>query len=148
MRKFEIRFFVRKFATAYNSKFEINILQAGQALVTLLVFASIAMVTTAAAVIVTLINSQTTDRFAEGQVAHTIAEAGIENGLLKLLRDPTYTGETLPVGTNGTAVVTVSGGSVKTMTSEATKGNVRRKIQVVVTVTNNKHVITSWSEVD
>ena len=130
-----------------NFKFPISN-QTGQALVTLLVFVSIAMVTTAAAVIVTLINSQTTEKFAQGQVAHTIAQAGIENGLLQLLRDPAYTGEVLTVSNNGTAVVTVSGSGVKTVTSEATIGNVRRKIAVIVTISGNKHVITNWSEVD
>src|SRR3990167_3088016 len=120
----------------------------GQALVTLLVFIAVATTITAAATTVTLINSQTTGKFAQGEAALTIAHAGADNAVLRLLRDPNYSGETdLSIG-NGTATITVSGSSVKTITAEGKDGNFIRKIQVVGTFVNNTFTVSSWDLVD
>ena len=120
----------------------------GQALVTLLVFIATATIITAAATTVTLINSQTTGKFAQGEAAFPIAQAGADNAILRLLRDPSYSGETdLSIG-NGTATITVSGSSVKTITAEGKDGNFIRKIQVVGTFVNNTFTISSWDLVD
>lgn len=119
----------------------------GQALVTLLVFIAVATTITAAATTVTLINSQTTGKFAQGESALTIAQAGADNAILRLLRNPSYLGEVLTVG-SGTATITVSGSSVKTITSVGQDGNFIRKIQVVGTYVNNTFAISSWDLVD
>src|SRR3990167_6585930 len=111
----------------------------GQALVTLLVFIATATIITAAATTVTLINSQTTGKFAQGESALTIAQTGADNAILRILRDPngTYTAEgPITIG-SGTATITISGSSVKTITSVGTDGNFIRKIQVVGTFVNN-----------
>ena len=122
----------------------------GQALVTLLVFIATATIITAAATTVTLINSQTTGKFAQGESALTIAQTGADNAILRILRDPngTYTGEgPITIG-SGTATITVSGSSVKTITSEGKDGNFIRKIQVVGTFVNNTFAVSSWDLVD
>ena len=122
----------------------------GQALVTLLVFIAVATTITAAATTVTLINSQTTGKFAQGESAFTIAQTGgADNAILRILRDPngTYSGEVLTVG-SGTATITVGGSSVKTIISEGQDGNFIRKIQVVGTFVNNTFTVSSWDLVD
>lgn len=119
----------------------------GQALVTLLVFIAVATTITAAATTVTLINSQTTGKFARGESALTIAQAGADNAILRLLRDPSYSGEVLTVA-GGTATITVSGSSIKTIISEGKDGNFIRKIQVVGTYVNNTFAMSSWDLVD
>jgi len=121
----------------------------GQALVSLLVFIATATIITAAATTVTLINSQTTGKFAQGESALTIAQTGADNAILRILRDPngTYTGEDLTVG-GGTAKITVEGSSVKTITSEGKDGNFIRKVQVVGTFVNNTFTVSSWDLVD
>ena len=120
----------------------------GQALVTLLVFIAVATTITAAATTVTLINSQTTGKFAQGESALVIAQAGADNAILRLLRDPNYSGEAdLSIG-SGTATINVEGSSVKTITSEGKDGNFIRKIQVVGTFVNNTFTVTSWDLVD
>ena len=121
----------------------------GQALVSLLVFIATATIITAAATTVTLINSQSTGKFAQGESALTIAQTGADNAILRILRDPngTYTGEDLTVG-GGTAKITVEGSSVKTITSEGKDGNFIRKIQVVGTFVNNTFTVSSWDIVD
>ena len=121
----------------------------GQALVTLLVFIAVATTITAAATTVTLINSQTTGKFAQGESALVIAQTGADNAILRILRDPngTYSGEVLTVG-SGTATITVGGSSVKTIISEGQDGNFIRKIQVVGTFVNNTFTVSSWDLVD
>ena len=122
----------------------------GQALVTLLVFIAVATTITAAATTVTLINSQTTGKFAQGESAFTIAQTGADNAILRILRDPngTYTGEgPITIG-SGTATITVGGSSVKTITAEGKDGNFIRKIQVVGTFVNNTFTVSSWDLVD
>ncbi len=94
----------------------------------------------------TITNSQNTTKFQEGMIAFQVAESGAENAVIRLLRDPSYTGETLTVG-SGTAVITVTGSSTKTILSSGTNGNYLRKLQIVASYVNNILTITSWQEV-
>lgn len=119
---------------------------AGQALVALLVFMAVALTLTAAATSVVLIGLRSTTAYSLGEEALSYAEAGVDNAMLRLIRDPAYTGETLTVST-GTATITVSGaGSSKTIVSEGVSGNAKRRIQADATLQNNTLSITSWSE--
>lgn len=119
-----------------------------QALVTLLVFTATALIITTAAVTVTLINALAADKFAQGEQALHIAEAGADNAVLRLLRNPNYTGESnLAIG-SGTATITVTGTTTKTIVSEGTTGNFKRKIQAVGTFSGNVFTVGSWSEID
>ena len=119
----------------------------GQALITLLVFTVIALITTASALTVTLINAQTTQKYASAEETLTIAQSGAGNAILRLLRNPSYTGETLTVG-NGTVTITVTGTTTKTIVAEGVSDNFRRKVQVVGTFANTVFSVTSWSEID
>jgi hypothetical protein len=118
----------------------------GQALITLLFFVIIGIMITSAAVILIVVNSLSTTRIEQGEMVYYIAESGMENALMRILRDPSYTGETLPVG-NGSAVITVAGDiSTKHATSAATLGNYKRTISVEVSYTNNVMTVLSWKE--
>ena len=90
-------------------------MKSGQTLVLLLVFVAITITITSAAVAMMIINSQSGSRFELREITYTVAESGAENALLRLLRDPDYTGETLTIE-DGTATITVTGSSVKTIT--------------------------------
>lgn len=122
----------------------------GQALVLLLVFASIAITITSAAVIMIAVNSATTTKADIGNTTLDVAESGTENALLRLLRDPNYGGETirdLPV-TGGVIDITVSPGNFpKTITSIGTYNNFKRTIQVAVGYNNNQYTVNSWKEI-
>ena len=120
-----------------------------QSLVVLLVFVATATIITAGATTVVLINSQTSSKFTQGQEALTIAEAGADNAILRILRDPAnnYAGETLTIG-DGTATINVSGTTTKTILSTGQVGNFMRKVQVVGSFSNNTFTITSWSQID
>lgn len=121
--------------------------KAGQALVSLIAFIAFGMVVTTAAVTMTIVNSRSSDTYSRGDEVLTIADTGADNAVLRLLRNPNYAGETLAVGT-GTATITVSGGSIKTIISEGVANDIRRKVQVVGTFANNVFTINSWQEID
>lgn len=120
--------------------------QKGQALITLLIFVVVATIVTSAAIIMLVVNLTTTNKYQQGMFAYYIAESGAENALLRLLRDPSYTGETMTVGT-GTATITVSGASEKTIKSEGRIGNFERILEVQTNFSNNIFTITSWREI-
>jgi len=122
--------------------------QKGSSLVVLLVFAAITITITSAAATVTIVNSTTSSRVEIGQLAYNIAEGGIENALIRLLRDPGYTGETLTVG-DGTATITVTG-TLPTLTVDSigTVGDFTRRIQATAQFTGGVMSVTNWTEID
>jgi len=122
-------------------------LQNGQALVTLLVFTIVAITITSAAVVIILTNSIGTSKLERGTNAYYSAESGAENALLRLLRNPNYTGETLTI--DGATVVSTVGvsGSTYTITSDATSGNFKRTVRVIATFVSNILTVDSWKEI-
>lgn len=118
----------------------------GQALVTLLIFVIITITVTAASVTLTILNSTANSNLEQAELTYYIAESGAENAVLRLLRNPNYTGEVLPVG-NGSATIQVTGATSKVVNSEGNLGNFSRKIQLQIQYTNNILSITSWKEI-
>lgn len=130
-----------------------HFLQQGQALVTLLFFVVIATTITSASVVVILNSSISTSKFEQGNVAYFVAESGVENALIRLLRNTKYCGEVLPVDV-GSATITVvdtnnscNGVSPFTITVVGKQGNFLRTIQVHVQYDVNGLSILSWKEV-
>ena len=122
----------------------------GQALITLLFFTVIGITVTSAAVAMIYVNSLSGTKQQQGEVAYEIAQSGAENGIIRLLRNPGYTGETLPVG-SGSATITVSGtgssGNPYIILSKGTSGIFVREVQVTATYQNNLLTVTSRKEV-
>ncbi len=119
----------------------------GQALITLLFFSIVAMTITSAAVIVTLTQAKTTSSIGLSDEAYYLAESRAENALLRLLRDQTYTGEQLALGT-GVVTIQVTGTNPKTITSQATSSGYLRTVQVQTDYTNNILTVLSWKEAE
>lgn len=117
----------------------------GQTLVFLLVFMTIAITVTAAAVVLMIVNSQSANRMELGLVAYDVAEGGAENAVLRLLREPVYTGETLTIG-SGTATITVTGSGPYTILSKGVSGNFLRQVQVVVAFNSGIMSVTTWKD--
>jgi type II secretory pathway component PulK len=118
----------------------------GQALVSLLLFTVIASLIITAAAIVIVINMKSTNRLTQSNVSRTIAESGIENALLRLLRNPSYTGEVISLN-GGTATVQVTGSSSAYMIkSTGINGNFIHTITVTTQTTNGILSVSSWSE--
>lgn len=125
---------------------QFNNLVCGQAMVTLLFFMIIAITITSAAVTVLLVNSLSGAKLQQGVLVRDIAEAGVENALLSLIRNPSYTGETLTVG-GGNAEITVTGVDPKLITSKGRSGDFLRTIQVQAQYNDNILTVLSWREV-
>ncbi len=119
----------------------------GQALVLLLVSTAIGIITTSAVITAAIVVNQSTALFTKSQLALALAESGVENAIIRLLREPNYTGETLNLA-DGQVVVSVTGGTNKTIVAQASVVDVVRKIQVDGTFSNTVFTINNWREVD
>lgn len=120
--------------------------QRGLALVALLFFVIVALTITTATVFITLTHSLLATKVEVSSEALAIAETGMENALLRLLRDPGYAGESLTVGT-GRATVVVSGSNPKTVVSIGTLDNFERTVQAEVNITDDILTFNSWKEI-
>lgn len=123
--------------TTFNSS------QSGSIMIALLIFIIVGTMITTASVMLMIDNTViSTEQIAASEV-HGMAESGVENAILRLLRDPSYTGETLIVG-EGQVVVSVAGSNPIVVTSEATLGSSSRTI--VANLERNSGILTidSW----
>jgi hypothetical protein len=127
-----------------------KVFEKGQALITLLFFTVMGVTITSAAVVMILVNSLSGTKQQQGMIAYEVAQSGADNALIRLLRNPSYTGETLTVGT-GQTVITVSGtgtsGDPYIILSKAQQGVFTREIQVTATYQNNLLTVTQRKEV-
>ncbi len=118
----------------------------GQMLILLLIYMVVAVIITTAAVSMLVVTTQSSEKLSQGSNALDIAESGAETAMIKLLRDPTYTGETVPVS-DGEASITVSGSDPVVIISEGRRGNFTRRIEVQVDTTDNVLSVISWKEI-
>jgi len=142
--------FFRSRNISFISQHSFLISASGQALITLLFFTVIGVTITSAAVVMILVNSLSGTKQQQGEVAYEIAQSGAENGLIRLLRNPSYAGETLPVG-SGSATITVTGsgtsGNPYVIVSKGTNGIFVREMQVTATYQNNLLTVTARKEI-
>lgn len=122
-------------------------LQKGQTLITLLFFTVIAVTITSAAIIIIFVNNLASDKLVQGSRAYYIAESGIENALLRFLRNPSYTGETNLMVGEGTADILITGTGPYIITSVGSIGTYKRTIEVTADYTNNILTVISWREI-
>lgn len=109
----------------------------GQSLISLIFISIIGITIAMGATMLVLINSQSTLELQQGTIAFETAQSGAENALLKLLRDPDYSGETITVD-GGTSDILVSNSSGTYIATASGKiGNYIRKVQVKAHYDNN-----------
>lgn len=109
----------------------------GQTLVSLLIISVIGITIAAGATTLVIINSQSALKFEQGTIAYSIAQSGVDNALLRLLRDPTYTGEVLSVGAGIADIKVSSSSGYYIATSSGFVSNFVRRVQI------NAHYNTS-----
>lgn len=120
--------------------------QQGQALITLIVFVLIAITVTSAGVAATLSSVFSAGEVEQGIVALTAAESTIENAMLRYLRNPNYTGETLVIG--GATVTTQIAGDPPVITVVSRYRNSIRIVEAQTVYNNNALTISSWKEIN
>lgn len=118
----------------------------GQALVLLLFLIALSITISTAAIITMIANSYSTNIYSQGYQAKSLAESGAENAILRLLRDPNYSGESLTV-TDGTIIITVSGSGQKTIVSEGSYFGNKRIVEIVAQYADGILIIQSWKEI-
>lgn len=119
----------------------------GQALVSLLFFMIIAGTITASAVGIVMVNSLSSSKLELSDAAYAVAESGVENAILRLLRDPSYSGEIFTVnGDVANVQVASSSGNMYTITSLGTSNKFSKKLKVDLVYTTTMQV-TSWKEI-
>jgi len=119
--------------------------QKGQALITFLFFTIIAIAVISAAVVVVLLNSLGNAAHQDSQMARAISESGLDNALLRLIRDPNYGGESYLVDGN-TIVITVTGNSPYTIVSKGIVGSYARTITATASYSAGMLKITTVQE--
>ncbi|OGM77198.1 hypothetical protein A2210_03335 [Candidatus Woesebacteria bacterium RIFOXYA1_FULL_40_18] len=119
--------------------------QKGQSMILLVFFVMTAVAITIAAIFMMIITSGSVADMQNGIEAGQLADSGAENALLKLERDPSYSGEVYTLG-NATVTVIVTGGTTKTINSTVVSGDFTRKVEVLANYTNNVLSVTSWKE--
>ena len=118
---------------------------AGQTIIILLIFMMLAITLAVSATAVVIINTQGDIAYRSGDQALQNAQTGVENALLRLERDSTYTGETMTLA-SGTVTISVSGTSPKTIVATGTNGAFVRTVTATATITSGVLALTSWSE--
>lgn len=119
--------------------------QQGQALTALLIVMFVGLSIISAAVSLVDTATTTTGSLEEAQEALNVAETGVEDALLKLLRNPSFIGETLTVGP-GLATINIVAGSPITVNSQGVVGNHQRNIQIKISFNSGVMLINSWKE--
>jgi hypothetical protein len=116
----------------------------GQALVTLLFFAVIGMIIISAAAVILYTNIAALTVSLQGNYAYYVAESGVEEALIRMLRDPGYTGGDLTIGSANVEIQVQNG----VITSTGTYGSKVRKIQALTETDSNGTRVISWKEIN
>lgn len=119
----------------------------GQALITVIFIAVIGMMIATGAIMTLVSSFESTSVQELDRLAIAAAESGVENSVIRLMRDPTYTGEMLQVDANSTATVTVVSNPSITITSTGVVGSVAKKIVATAHFSALALILDSWKEV-
>ena len=120
--------------------------QKGQTLVSLLIIIVVTILAVASAIVSASLSSTTAITTISDKVYYS-AETGAEEALIKLLRDPSYPGETLGLsGINVEITVSSPSPTEKVITSIASTNSIKRRVDVSVQFLNNILTVTSWDE--
>ncbi len=118
----------------------------GQATTSILMVMFLGLAVITASVSLIDINMTTTASLVEADSALIVAESGAEEALIRLLRDPNYSGETLNL-TNGVASINVGSANPIIVESTGVVGNHMRKVEVSVSFVSGTMIVNSWKEI-
>ena len=118
----------------------------GQVMITMLYIMVVGILVTTGAAFALISNTQAATTYEAGTLAQTVAESGLENALLRLIRDPSYAGETFVITSGQSATVSVSTASGIVVTSSGSAGNAVRQVQAEIHYNDGILIIDSWKE--
>lgn len=117
----------------------------GQTLLIMLVISGFVMVVLSSALILSVTGSKLTISSADAAAAAYGADAGIENGLIRYLRDPAYTGETISIG-RASVVITITGVGPYTIRAVSTAGLSERVTTANITMNSGIMTVNNWQD--
>lgn len=118
----------------------------GQVMITMLYIMVIGILVTTGAAFAMIGSMQSTTSYDVGMIAYAAAESGTENALLRLIRDPFYTGETFAVDAQSSVTVSVATSSGIVITSSGKAGTAVRQIETKIHYTGGMLIVDSWKE--
>jgi len=122
--------------------------QSGSILTALIVFVAIGLLITTSATVLLADQMLLGERDAQSASLLYTAESGAENAILRLLRDPSYTGEQLPTADGLTIVINVQPGPPIVITSQVEASGLTRTVQVELTRLNGVLEVQSWQQIN
>lgn len=122
--------------------------QPGHILVAVLVLMVVGITITTMALAVLVTSSQSLGGAMEADRISAAVEGGVENAILSVLRNPSYSGEeNLEIG--GLLVdIEVTQGAQTTIRATAASGNYSQRYQVVLERIGGVLTVTSWQQID
>lgn len=118
----------------------------GQILTSVIVFMAFGLSVIAISSVLTIINIQNTAKNSESAQALYYAEAGAEEGIMRLVRDPAYTQGTLLIDSASVSISVTGDLLNKVITSIARYNGFTKKIVVQVSLADGKVTLVSWRE--
>ncbi len=115
----------------------------GQALISLLIFSVIAIAIAAVSMTIVMNSRQKTYLSQEVLNVENAALSGLELGLMAIIRNPSYIGESLSVNGSDVSIQVTDTQSHKNIYVTAAAGNATFKIEAQVKFENNRLIILS-----
>ena len=88
-----------------------------------------------------------TSYFQEGESILMVTEGALENGLMRILRNPAYVGESLQIG-NVSCTISASGLTPVVMLASCNSGRAIRRLRAEINFTNGRMVVNNIREVE
>lgn len=82
----------------------------------------------------------------QAERAFQVADSCVQESLLRLSRNSSYTGDTLSVGSDSCTIVVTGGGSSRVITVTATAQQSTRRVQVDVSLSGSTVTVVDWAE--
>lgn len=121
--------------------------QPGNILVVVLVLMVVGITIVSMSLALVITTSQSMGGAMESDRMRAAVEGGIENAILKLLRNPSYAGESMVI--DGVAVVvTVTQGAQTTIIATATSGEYKQRYRVLLERISGVLTVVSWQQTD
>jgi hypothetical protein len=117
----------------------------GTALVTFLIFSLIALGVATSLVATIVSSSYGANRIQQSGNILKAAESGVENAIIRILRDPDYTGETMQIN-EVTVQIQISGTNPIDIYSTAVLGSISRKIHASISINDLEYQVISYQE--
>lgn len=115
-------------------------------MITMLYIMVIGILVTTGATYAVIANTQGSTIFETGALARQAAESGIENALLRYIRNPSYSGETMTLSTGQSVTTTIIIDSGVTVTSSGNVGGTIRQIEATIQYNDGILEVLSWKE--